>query len=380
MSKKNNKKKNAWGSYVQMIFFILLGVAWGLLTVEYSKSTNLDSSLKAFVYAALFVFLFVAMFIHTVIHEVGHLIFGLFSGYKFSSFRVFSFTWVKENEKIKLKRFSIAGTGGQCLMDPPDMTNGKIPVVLYNLGGSLMNIFVALCFLLFSFLITDMHLFATVMLIFSLVGFILAFINGIPMRLGLIDNDGYNAFTLSKNTDAMKSFWIQMKANSLANKGVRLKDMPNEWFDIPSDEAMANSNVAAQGVFVCNRLMDAQQFIEADALMAHLLEIDSGMVDLHRNLMVCDRMYVEMITENRREIIDKMLSKEEKKFMQQMKTFPTVIRTEYVHALLCEKDFEKAKKIKARFEKCAIKYPSQSDIQSERDLMEIVENIAKDVQ
>ena len=104
-----------------------------------------------------------------------------------------------------------------------------------------------------------------------------------------------------------------------------------------------------------------------------MLKIDSGMVGLHRNLMVCDRMYVELISENRREVIDEMFSKEQKKFMKQMKSFPTVIRTEYVFALLYEKDSQKAEKIKARFEKCAKTYPSQSDIQSERELMEFAE-------
>ena len=69
-----------------------------------------------------------------------------------------------------------------------------------------------------------------------------------------------------------------------------------------------------------------------------------------------------------------MLSKEQKRFMKQMKNFPTVIRTEYAFALLCEKDLQKAAKIKARFEKCAKKYPSQIDIQSEGELMEIAEN------
>ena len=131
--------------------------------------------------------------------------------------------------------------------------------------------------------------------------------------------------------------------------------------------------VAAQGVFACNRLMDEHRFAEAEKLMLRMLEIDSGMVDLHRNLMICDRMCVELISENRREVIDEMLSKEQKKFMKQMKSFPTVIRTEYVFALLYEKDSQKAEKIKARFEKCAKTYPSQSDIQSERELMEFAE-------
>lgn len=62
--------------------------------------------------------------------------------------------------------------------------------------------------------------------------------------------------------------------------------MPEEWFTVPSDEAMKNSMAAAVGVFACNRLMDAQYFAKADAVMRHLLEIDSGIIGLHRNLMI----------------------------------------------------------------------------------------------
>ena len=199
--------------------------------------------------------------------------------------------------------------------------------------------------------------------------------NGIPMRMGMVDNDGYNAFSLTRNLEAMRSFWIQMKANEQLAKGVRLKDMPEEWFTVPSDEAMKNGMVAVMGVFASNRLMEAQQFEEADKLMAHILEIDSGMVDLHRRLMICDRMYIELITENRKEVLDSMSTKEQKKFMKQMKNFPSVLRTQYVHALLFEKDTAKADKFKVQFEKCARTYPYPNDIQSERELMEIADHI-----
>ena len=129
--------------------------------------------------------------------------------------------------------------------------------------------------------------------------------------------------------------------------------------------------VVVMGVFACNRLMDAQKFEEADKLMAHMLEIDSGMVGLHRRLMICDRMYVELITENSREVLDKMFTKEQKKFMMQMKNYPSVLRTEYVYALLYEMDNAKAERIMAQFEKCAKTYPYPNGVQSERELMEI---------
>lgn len=131
--------------------------------------------------------------------------------------------------------------------------------------------------------------------------------------------------------------------------------MPSEWFAVPSDSAMKNSMVATRGVFACNRLMDAEQFEEADALMSHLLEIDSGIVGLHRNLLMCDRMFIELIGENRHDIIENMLTKEQKKFMKAMKRFPSVLRTEYALAALFDKDKSKAAKIQVQMKKEKLK-------------------------
>ncbi len=105
--------------------------------------------------------------------------------------------------------------------------------------------------------------------------------------------------------------------------------------------------------------------------MAHLLKIDSGIIGLHRNLMICDRIYIELIGENRKDVIDGMFTKEQRGFMNLMNSFPSIIRTEYAYALLYEKNRDKAEKYEKLFEKCAKIYPYPSDIQSERKLMEI---------
>ena len=347
--------------------------------------------------------MYAAFIFHIIVHEGGHLVFGLLSGYHFSSFRVFSFMWVKEGETVKLKRHSIAGTGGQCLMSPPDIKDGKLPVVWYNLGGSLMNIIFGLLFLGGFFLCGEVSILSAILLLFSLLGFALAILNGVPMRTETVDNDGYNAISLSKDPQALRAFWVQMKVELLdaypedlralyaknteareafwmqmkvieeTTKGVRIKDMPAEWFTVPTDEAMKNSMVAARGVFACNRLMDEERFAEADELMAHLLSIESGMVGLHRSLLICERIYVELITQNRREVIEEKLTKNLQAFMKAMKDNISILRTQYAIALLHEGDREKAETIKAQFEKRAKTHPYPHEVAPERDLMAIAD-------
>lgn len=382
MSKQQKKKKIVWQNYIGIAFLMIIGAICGFLILKYIDSSavadrSFGETLLSFFF--LMVVMYMSIFLHLIIHEVGHLVFGLMTGYSFSSFRIMSFIWVKEKQEIKFKRLTLAGTGGQCLMAPPTLVDGKIPMVLYNLGGSLMNIITGLISLGLYFVFQNVPLPSTVMLMIVVVGFILAIMNGVPMRMGVINNDGYNAFALSRNRDALHSFWVQMKANEQLTKGIRLKDMPDEWFSTPSDEEMKNSMVAVMGVFACSRMMDSKNFTQAYELMTHLLEIDSGIVGLHRNLLVCDCVYCELVGENRSDVLAQLFTKKQKKFMTLMKKFPSVLRTQYSYALLSEKNTAKAEGIKIQFEKCAKTFPYPSEIEAERELMNIAEQKSKEV-
>jgi len=376
---KEKKKSKISGHIISIAFFTAMGVALGLMMrafVDWQMPEGISSGEKIFRFFAVLVFLYLSWFLHIVIHESGHLVFGLLSGYTFSSFRIGSFMLLKENGKLVSKRLKIAGTGGQCLMAPPEMVDGRFPVILYNLGGSIMNIAVSLLFLLLFMVIPKDSLFSLFCFLMIAMGVISGLGNGIPLHTKTVDNDGYNAISLRKSKDAMRAFWLQMKMNAQLSKGLRLKDMPDEWFQMPEDEAMKNNLVAAIGVTVCNRLMDQHRFEEADALMAHILEIESGMIGIHRNLVICDRLYHELIHDNRPEVLASFYTKEQQKFMRSMQTFPSVIRTEYAYAVLVEKDQGKAAKAMEAFEKVAKTFPYPNDINAERELIQIVDEKA----
>ena len=370
---KKENKKGQWKQVLALVPFLLIGAICGVMMVRYlDRIVTPGSSMGTEVLSmlALFLLMYVGIFLQIIVHEAGHLVFGLLTGYRFSSFRIMNFIWVKQNGNLHFRRLSIAGTGGQCLMVPPDLVDGRLPYVLYNLGGSLMNVlFSGLC-LLIAVICTSAFL-DTVLGMFSIIGFAFALINGIPMRMGTIDNDGYNALSLGKEPAALRAFWLQMKISEQTSAGVRLKDMPADWFEVPTDEAMANSMIGALGVFAANRMMDAHDFSEADRLMEHLLRLKSGIVGLYKSMMTCDRIYCELISENRPEVVTGMLTKDQKKFMKSMKTYPSVLRTEYALALLSEQNEMKTAQLLSQFEKMAKTYPYPSDIASERELMQL---------
>ena len=375
------KKKNKWLSALPGILLgMLIGAACGVLVVWImDKSGGLDSNADkgAFVVniVLMLVIFYVGYLVHIVVHEGGHLIFGLLTGYKFSSFRIGNRILLKTEQGFQWKKLHIPGTAGQCLLDPPELINGKMPYVLYNLGGVLMNFLVSLICLVIGLALWKPHPYvAECFLIIVLMGCAFILLNGIPAVMGGMPNDGYNALTIRKFPSALQAFRIQMQINQEVSRGRRLKELPEEWFQMPSDEDMQNPLSATIGVFVCNRLMDEHRFEEADQQIEKLLQTESGIIDLHRKLLVCDGILCQLLGERNEETLDGLLDKEQQKFMKAFgKSLLSVTRTQYGLALLKNQDTEKGEELRKRFEKQAEVYPYESDIQSERELMDQID-------
>ena len=373
----NSKKRNY--RWLGVLVYLLIGAACGVLIMEYwdhAEEAGMPFIGQILSVVLLIAGMYAALVLQIIIHEAGHLVFGLLTGYRFSSFRIFNLMLQKEDGGVHFRKMNLAGTGGQCLMCPPDLIDGKMPFVLYNFGGAIMNILAALIGLILCFFLPKSSAGWVFCGFLAVIGFAFAALNGLPLRMGPVNNDGRNAFDMAESKEAVRAFWVQLKINEMVSKGVRLKDMPDAWFIVPSDEFLKNGISAASAVFACNRLMDQHRFSEADALMARLLSPESGLIDLYRMMLVCDRMYVEMITENRRGVLEGMRTDGQQKLMKSMKDNPSVLRTEYVYALLAEKNEAKALDLAKQFEKSSKSYPYPNEIEAERELMEIANELA----
>ena len=142
----------------------------------------------------------VVFILQVIIHEAGHLVFGLLSGYKFISFRVFDFKIIKDkNGKLKIRYERLAGTGGQCLMRAPEYVEGKFKYKLYLLGGVIFNVLFSIVF----WIILPSYY----TLLFSLIGFTLAFLNLIPMGF----NDGMTFYHASKDETTRFVLYLQLE-------------------------------------------------------------------------------------------------------------------------------------------------------------------------
>ena len=369
------KKKFPWKPVGVIILFLGcgFGVGWLIGTMLGPMIEELPPGKFFAGLAAVYAFLMLFYFLQIVVHETGHLLFGLLTGYEYSSFRIGSFMWVKLDGKIRLKRFSLSGTGGQCLMAPPDLVDGKVPYVLYNFGGCIANLVVSVIPLAVVLRFWQPTYRSFIVLLWAAIGIFLALINGIPMKMQGMPNDGHNALSLGKNPEALRAFWLQMKIMEQISLGRRLRDLPEEWFALPDAESMKNSMIATISVLACNRLLDSGKYEEAAELMECLIKQKSGMVGIHKQMLNADRIYCEMVGENRPEILQELYTDELKKFLKAMKKSPSVFRTEYLYAKFVQKDEKKAASAMTGFEKVAKTYPYPQEIEGERDLIAYAE-------
>ena len=362
------RKRIPWGQVIGTGLSLAMGVGCGVVLAGFLDRCPGGTAWPLWALGLAAAFL-AAILAQVILHEAGHLVCGLLSGYRFSSFRVGNLMWVKADGRLRLRRLRLAGTGGQCLMSPPDMADGSLPVTLYNFGGALANLLTAALSLLLYGPARDVPLLAAFLLFLAVIGIFMAAMNGIPLRLGGIDNDGHNALALRRDPAALRAFWGQMRVAEAQTRGLRLREMPEDWFWMPGDEALRNPMTAAQGVLACNRLLDEGRLAEADRAMALLLAVSRGLPGLYRGLLLCDRVTVELLGEARPAVLEGFLTQEQVKFMEQMKRFPTVLRTRYLHTLLAEKDAAKAERIRQGFERAAKTYPYPADITAERELL-----------
>lgn len=357
------------------LVILLLGFFGGFLLGEKMEKSSLSFEMSIFT-IVLYIFIFYfAFIIQIIIHEAGHLIFGLLSGYEFISFRVGSITIVKDQEKFKLKKFKIKGTGGQCLMTPKTNNYEEINYVLYNLGGILMN-FIASIICLLILMLVDTNQYIKVMLSeFILIGVICVISNGIPMKLGGISNDGYNTMSISRDKFIKYCFYIQLKVNGLLSKGMRFKDMPIEWFNVKEGADLNNHLVTFLKIMEANYYQDKLDFNLAKECYENILDNAPNIIKLYENEIKCELLFYEILNGNM-EKVDELYTKELRNYIKITDCYISRKRLMYVYNLIVLKDKEKADKVLGEFEKLKNSYPIKGDIESEEEIMNfILENV-----
>lgn len=309
--------------------------------------------------------------IAVIIHEGGHLVFGLLSGYGFSSFRIWSFMILKGDRGVEFKRYKLTGTGGQCLMTPPKGRDEDAPVLLYNLGGVVFNLILSLVCLYFYFAHPDVIILSCTMLLTAVLSAFTLLTNGIPVIIGGMPNDGLNAYVLAKDKASKVAFFNQLRVADAQVRGIRLSDMPDEWFSVPGDVPTKNLFYSTLKVFACNRTLDTLDTVKCEAEIEALLNSNWLIIGLHRALLTIDLIYCRLVNHGRGKDYRYLVTQDVKNVMKSMKKNPAILRTEYAAELLYDGNKAAADKKLCEFDAALKTHPYPGDSELERQLVNL---------
>ncbi|NLC90055.1 MAG: M50 family metallopeptidase [Clostridiaceae bacterium] len=357
---------------------IAIGVFIVVILVNFLQghiSTDMQASELALLIAGLAIAFYAAFSIQMPLHELGHLAFGKLTGYELLVFRIGRFMWIQKDGAVQFRRVKFAGSGGQCLMVPPASSDGKIPYLLYNLGGIIVNFAIAVIAAGLALLTLNIEFLSLFFILTAAFGMAFVVMNGIPVIAGKRHNDGYNIYTIRQVEGGMRAYETQLRISEQTAKGKRLKEMPAAWFELPSQEAMSNGLLAGLGVFAYKRMLDLLEIEEADRIMASLQEMDS-LTAAQGGFIIADRVYCELLGENRKGILDYWLEKRQSNFMDANKTEPAIIRTIFTYELLQNENNDLADKFKKVFDQVTETYPFPQELAMERQLMAYAEEKA----
>ena len=283
---------------------------------------------------AILILLF-SIFLQVLLHEGGHLVCGLATGYRFVSFRIFNLTFIRKDGKLCIKRFILAFL--------PLLTVDGLPYLLKFF-----------------------------LLMLSLIGILLAGMNGIPMKMGGIGNDADNMCLLLKDSKSKQALVTQLRINALVQEGMRPKDMPAEWFSQTEDINYKDALQVTIALMSASRLLDCEEWEAAynafEKIMSHRHEV----IGLLIKETACELLFTALVT--------KRTARAEELYTDELDTYIRQYKdvTSSKQRLLCalalyrDKDTAKAKEIYEATCQRKNKYLMQGEVSSDIALMKSI--------
>lgn len=267
--------------FALVTFIIALINGESILTTYQTLASKFSLGIIAQILWLLFIG-FTAFIVNIVLHEGGHLVAGLLTGYRFVSFRFFNFTLISKDGHLRWRNFELAGTGGQCLLAPPNKPIDQIDTRWYNAGGVLANILITAVSLLLIWAFDLPQLLDELLGTMAVVGVLVALMNGIPMKLGGVANDGLNLFQLEKDIPSKQCFCNILDVNGRSQGGESYADMPERLFTLPQPIDWKNSMHVGAVLLAATRMIAMHQWEEAYHLLSEALDNKDSYMKLYQ--------------------------------------------------------------------------------------------------
>ena len=336
-------------------YFGVMAIIWlveGSLPSSHGGNEGVDWGMMALSIGVTLVGLVIAVLVHLILHEAGHLIAGLLTGYRFLSFRVFKYTLIKTNEGLRWKKFHIAGTGGQCILElPEDQDVERVPWFWYNAGGVLMNLTIMLLSIVLLRLFNPGIVGFALLTMLAFVGLFMALMNGVPANISGVSNDGHNIWMLWRRPAERRYFLRSLQIAVQLSRGKRMSEMPAEWTeDLPITEKSSYLELTSRLTYMA-LLEDKGELDKARLVAEELMALGKKLPQLLQMELANERVMLELMTTSREEVIDELWTKQVARYTEaNSKYSPIKCAVLYAYELLYNHDAEKAAGYKRQLE------------------------------
>ena len=310
------------------------------------------------------IWVILAIYICIIIHEAGHLVMGLLSGYEFLSFRVGSTAWVKTDSGIKRKTMELAGSGGQCIMMPPETdTPENNPFLLYFAGGGLFNLLTAVICLPLAAVIQNSYA-AQPFLIIGLISLYQVIMNLVPMNLQL-PNDGYNIMLFRRSREQRITLYQNLRIIGLFYRGLTPSEMPESLFTI-GDGTGFGDMMHATLLIEQHDFAAAEEYLESAAQSGKL-------PGYYENECMCEILFCKIMNDAPEDEIRAIYGRKLQDFIAGAeKTQISKRRLMYAYQLLFKQNPDAAQKEYHAAQAMRHTYPSAGELRYEYALIEYI--------
>lgn len=376
--KKKMKIEQFIYSLISILGFACIGGCIGYVigTIQKRMGGNI-SGLKLCVMALLaLTAIFLSYTINICLHEIGHMILGLISGYEFSSLRFGKLMLAKENGKLRFCKYDMPGTGGQCIMTAPKVDAEKMPVVLYNLGGLVMNLVVLLIGIIVFVIVSDSHfVVGMIFLMFAMTSLVILITNGLPFSQ--MGTDGANTIILYKNKFAREAFRNQLEVVRYLSQNYSVREMPEELFLFDKQIPMTNPLITAQAVSCFNYYSVSGKYQQAKEMASYILENAKSINSLHEKILYGEQLFITTVIDKNLEAAKEQY-KLHRKELNKAAGFISMQRVLYAYYSLVEVSQKKASQYAKLFENSVKNYPYPKDAAIEKEQFDLVAEVLKE--
>lgn len=308
------------------LFLDLIGIIIGVFHVYiiYYLDETLNFGLLKSV-SIMIIILIVNTFFSIVLHEFGHFLMGKLSNYELLFFRIGAVAFVKTDGKIKLKKYQVKGTDGQCLMAPRESFS-DFSYKLYFSGGIIFNLL--LCILSIIMAIKTTSLLYVYSLNLLAVNLIILITNAIPFK-NYIPNDASTIKKMNKNEDFRFIVYLSLIVSKLMIEGKSIANISNDLLEKLKN---VDDNIGEKYAYLGDYYDALGQYEKSTEIYEKAINNEFMMGKIQKYALF-DMLIFNYVYLNQTDKIEPLITEDYKKMKKALNLFPQSMASNYAYYL-----------------------------------------------